>query len=39
LFASRGAAAEVSADYTGDGVFMVAGKIISRKGLFRPRML
>ena len=25
--------------YTGDGVFMVAGKIISRKKLFRPGML
>ena len=25
--------------YTGDGVFMVAGKIISRKSLFRPGML
>ncbi|KAF1067188.1 MAG: Flavoredoxin [Pseudomonas citronellolis] len=25
--------------YTGDGVFRVAGKVISRKGLFRPGML
>lgn len=25
--------------YTGDGVFMVSGKIVSRKGLFRPGML
>ncbi|WP_413733082.1 flavin reductase family protein [Sodalis sp. RH20] len=25
--------------YTGDGVFMVAGKVISRRGLFRPGML
>jgi hypothetical protein len=25
--------------YTGDGVFMVAGKIVSRKSLFRPGML
>lgn len=25
--------------YTGDGVFMVAGKVISRRGLFRPEML
>ena len=25
--------------YTGDGVFMVAGKIISRRSLFRPGML
>ncbi len=25
--------------YTGDGVFMVAGEIISRKSLFRPDML
>jgi flavin reductase (DIM6/NTAB) family NADH-FMN oxidoreductase RutF len=25
--------------YTGDGVFMVAGEIISRKSLFRPGML
>lgn len=25
--------------YTGDGVFMVAGKIISRRGQFRPEML
>jgi flavin reductase (DIM6/NTAB) family NADH-FMN oxidoreductase RutF len=25
--------------YTGDGVFMVSGKIISRKSLFRPGML
>lgn len=25
--------------YTGDGVFMVAGKIISRRSLFRPDML
>jgi len=25
--------------YTGDGVFMVAGKIISRRKLFRPEML
>jgi flavin reductase (DIM6/NTAB) family NADH-FMN oxidoreductase RutF len=25
--------------YTGDGVFMVSGKIISRKSLFRPEML
>jgi len=25
--------------YTGDGVFMVAGKIISRRALFRPEML
>jgi flavin reductase (DIM6/NTAB) family NADH-FMN oxidoreductase RutF len=25
--------------YTGDGVFMVAGKIISRRGRFRPGML
>jgi flavin reductase (DIM6/NTAB) family NADH-FMN oxidoreductase RutF len=25
--------------YTGDGVFMVSGKIISRRGLFRPGML
>jgi len=25
--------------YTGDGVFMVSGKIISRKKLFRPGML
>jgi hypothetical protein len=24
--------------YTGDGVFMVAGKIISRRSLFRPGM-
>jgi hypothetical protein len=25
--------------YTGDGVFMVSGKIISRRSLFRPQML
>ena len=25
--------------YTGDGVFMVAGKVISRRALFRPGML
>ncbi len=25
--------------YTGDGVFMVAGKIVSRRSLFRPGML
>lgn len=25
--------------YTGDGVFMVAGKVISRRGQFRPGML
>ena len=25
--------------YTGDGVFMVSGKVISRKSLFRPGML
>ena len=25
--------------YTGDGVFMVSGKIISRRGMFRPEML
>lgn len=25
--------------YTGDGVFMVAGRIISRRSLFRPEML
>jgi flavin reductase (DIM6/NTAB) family NADH-FMN oxidoreductase RutF len=25
--------------YTGDGVFMIAGKIISRRSLFRPGML
>jgi hypothetical protein len=25
--------------YTGDGVFMVAGRIISRRNLFRPGML
>jgi hypothetical protein len=25
--------------YTGDGVFMVAGKIISRRSQFRPEML
>jgi flavin reductase (DIM6/NTAB) family NADH-FMN oxidoreductase RutF len=25
--------------YTGDGVFMVSGKIINRKSLFRPEML
>jgi len=25
--------------YTGDGVFMVAGEIVSRKALFRPGML
>ncbi|HEX4043356.1 MAG TPA: flavin reductase family protein [Xanthobacteraceae bacterium] len=25
--------------YTGDGVFMVSGKIVSRRGLFRPQML
>lgn len=25
--------------YTGDGVFMVSGKIISRRGLFQPYML
>ena len=25
--------------YTGDGVFMVAGKIVSRRGQFRPEML
>jgi flavin reductase (DIM6/NTAB) family NADH-FMN oxidoreductase RutF len=25
--------------YTGDGVFMVSGKIISRRGLFRPEIL
>ena len=25
--------------YTGDGVFMVSGKIISRRSLFRPEML
>jgi flavin reductase (DIM6/NTAB) family NADH-FMN oxidoreductase RutF len=25
--------------YTGDGVFMVSGKIISRRGQFRPGML
>jgi flavin reductase (DIM6/NTAB) family NADH-FMN oxidoreductase RutF len=25
--------------YTGDGVFMVSGKVISRRGLFRPEML
>jgi len=25
--------------YTGDGIFMVSGKIISRRPLFRPEML
>ena len=25
--------------YTGDGVFMVSGKVISRRGLFKPEML
>jgi flavin reductase (DIM6/NTAB) family NADH-FMN oxidoreductase RutF len=25
--------------YTGDGVFMVSGRIISRRGMFRPEML
>jgi hypothetical protein len=25
--------------YTGDGVFMVAGKIVSRRSRFRPEML
>jgi hypothetical protein len=25
--------------YTGDGVFMVAGKVISRRSQFRPGML
>jgi hypothetical protein len=25
--------------YTGDGVFMVSGKIISRRAQFRPEML
>ena len=25
--------------YTGDGVFMVSGKVISRRSLFRPGML
>lgn len=25
--------------YTGDGVFMVSGKIVSRRGLFKPEML
>ena len=25
--------------YTGDGVFMVSGKIISRRGMFRPELL
>jgi hypothetical protein len=25
--------------YTGDGVFMVAGKIISRRSRFRPELL
>ncbi|HTE36884.1 MAG TPA: flavin reductase family protein, partial [Reyranella sp.] len=25
--------------YTGDGVFMVAGRIVSRRSLFRPGML
>jgi hypothetical protein len=25
--------------YTGDGVFMVSGKVISRRSLFRPEML
>lgn len=25
--------------YTGDGVFMVAGRVISRRGQFRPEML
>jgi len=25
--------------YTGDGVFMVSGKIISRRSQFRPEML
>ena len=25
--------------YTGDGVFMVSGKIISRRSMFRPEML
>ncbi len=25
--------------YTGDGVFMVSGRIISRRGLFRPELL
>jgi hypothetical protein len=25
--------------YTGDGVFMVSGRIISRRSLFRPGML
>ena len=25
--------------YTGDGVFMVAGRIVSRKSLFKPEML
>jgi hypothetical protein len=25
--------------YTGEGVFMVAGKIISRRSLFRPEIL
>jgi len=25
--------------YTGDGVFVVSGKVISRRSLFRPEML
>jgi flavin reductase (DIM6/NTAB) family NADH-FMN oxidoreductase RutF len=25
--------------YTGDGVFIVSGKVISRRGQFRPKML
>jgi hypothetical protein len=25
--------------YTGDGVFMVSGKVISRRSLFRPELL
>jgi flavin reductase (DIM6/NTAB) family NADH-FMN oxidoreductase RutF len=25
--------------YTGDGVFMVSGKIVSRRGMFKPEML
>ena len=29
----------VTLHYTGDGVFMVSGKIISRGGMFRPEML
>jgi hypothetical protein len=26
-------------DYTGDGVFVVSGKVISRRSRFRPEML